>query len=86
MAVERCGFDQEYYFFEDVAGNEPHFFYSGQHAEDKDRIFVETGFSRPEIKEISEVSPAIRGLQRGEPIRRICFPAEAREAVSALYH
>ena len=85
-AVERCGFDPEYYFFEDVAGNDPYFFYSGQHAEDKDRIFVETGFSRPEIKEISEISPAIRGLQRGEPIRRICFPAEARDAVSALYH
>ena len=85
-AVERSGFDPEYYFFEDVAGNEPYFFYSGQHAEDKDRIFVETGFSRPEIKEISEISPAIRGLQRGEPIRRICFPAEARDAVSTLYH
>ena len=84
--VERCGFDPEYYFFEDVAGNEPYFFYAGQSAEDKDRIFVQTGFSRPEIKEISEISPAIRGLQRGEPIRRICFPAEARDAVSALYH
>jgi HD superfamily phosphohydrolase len=85
-AVERSGFDPEYYFFEDVAGNEPYFFYSGEHAEDKDRIFVETGFSRPEIKEISEISPAIRGLQRGQPIRRICFPAEARDAISALYH
>jgi hypothetical protein len=85
-AVAACGFDTEYYFFEDVAGNEPYFFYSGRHAEAKDRIFVETGFSRPDIKEISEISPAIRGLQKGQPIHRICFPAEARDAVSALYH
>ena len=85
-AIDNCGFDSDYYFFEDVAGDEPHFFYSGRNAEDKDRIFVETGFSRPEIKEISEISPAIRGLQKGQPIHRICFPAEARAAVSALYH
>jgi uncharacterized protein len=85
-AVAAKGFDPEYYFFEDVAGDEPHFFYSGRNAEPKDQIFVETGFARPEIKEISEISPAIRGLQKGQPIHRICFPAEARDAVSALYH
>lgn len=85
-AVEECGFDPEYYFFEDVAGEEPHFFYSGRFAKPKDQIFIETGFSRPQIKEISEISPAIRGLQKGQPIHRVCFPAEARDAVSALYH
>lgn len=84
--VEGRGLDPEYYFFEDTAGNEPYFFYSGENAEPKNRIYVETGFSRPKIQEISEVSPAVRGLQRGYSIHRICFPAEVRDGISALYH
>lgn len=62
--VEKSGFDPSYYFFEDTAGNEPYFFYAGGQSDPKDRIYVETGFSRPEIQEISEISPAVRGLQR----------------------
>ena len=84
--VENNGFDPEYYFFEDNAGEEPYFFYSGDNADPKDRIYVETGFARPDIKEISEISPAVRGLQRGYSIHRICFPGEVRDQISALYH
>lgn len=84
-AVEAEGFDPRYYFHEDVAGDEPHFFYSGRRARPKDQIFVETGFSRAEIREISEISPAIRGLQKGQPIHRVCFPAEVRDRIMPLY-
>lgn len=84
--VEKSGFDPSYYFFEDTAGNEPYFFYAGGQSDPKDRIYVETGFSRPEIQEISEISPAVRGLQRGYSIHRICFPGDVRDEISALYH
>ncbi len=84
--VADAGFDPEYYFFEDKAGNAPYSFYSKQTSDTKDLIFVEEGFSRPAIREISAVSPAVRGLQEGYRIHRICFPAELKDKIGELYH
>ncbi len=84
-AVADAGFDPAYYFTEDRTGNDSHFFYSSDLGKPKDLIYVEDGFSRPELREISEVSSAIRGLQKGFRVDRICFPAEAREPIEQLY-
>lgn len=83
--VENGGFDPAYYFVEDAAGTAPYSFYSAD-ADAKDLIFVEEGFSRPTIREISAVSPAVRGLQEGYRIHRICFPAELKDDIAKLYH
>jgi uncharacterized protein len=85
--VASAGFDPAYYFVEDEATNVPYSFYSKEQAADpKDLIFVEQGFARPAIREISQVSSAVRGLQEGYRIHRICFPAELKDQVAALYH
>ncbi len=84
--VAAGGFDPAYYFVEDKAGNAPYSFYSTKISDVKDLIFVEEGFSRPAIREISAVSPAVRGLQEGYRIHRICFPAELKETIGKLYH
>ena len=41
---------------------------------------------RKAIREISEVSDVVRGLQRGYELHRVCFPAEVKHDVYALYH
>jgi uncharacterized protein len=84
--VANAGFDPDYYFVEDEAGNIPYSFYSKEASDPKNLIFVEQGFSKPEIREISSVSPAVRGLQEGYRIHRICFPAELKNDIAALYH
>ena len=84
--VEKAGFDPEYYLVEDKAVNIPYSFYSTDASETKNLIFVEQGYSRPQIREISSVSPAVRGLQEGYRIHRICFPAELKNDVAKLYH
>ena len=84
--VERAGFDPEYYFIEDKAGDVPHYFYIKDKTRPKDQIYVEVGFSRPEIREISEVSAAVRGLQHGYRIHRVCFPGEVKAEIAELYH
>ncbi len=84
--VANAGFDPDYYFVEDSAGNVPYSFYSKDASDPKNLIYVEDGFSRPEIREISSVSPAIRGLQEGYRIHRICFPAELKYEIAELYH
>jgi len=85
--VERAGFDPTYYFMEDHTGDIPYYnYYSAEGAEPKARIYVEDGYAHPEIREISEVSEAVRGLQRGYKLHRICFPPEVKEEVYALYH
>lgn len=83
-AVRAAGYDPEYYFIEDSAGEAPHFFYANDRGKAKDLIYVEDGFAKPTIREISEVSPAVRGLQKGYRVHRICFPAEARNAIEGL--
>jgi len=84
--VADAGFDPEYYFVEDKAGNASYSFYSKDTSDAKNLIYVEDGFSRPAIREISAVSSAVRGLQEGYRIHRICFPAELKEKIGELYH
>ena len=80
------GFDPDHYVIEDEAGNAAYNFYSKETADPKDLIFVEDGFAHPSIREISEVSAAIRGLQQGYRIHRLCFPAELKHEIAELYH
>jgi HD superfamily phosphohydrolase len=84
--VERAGFDPDYYFAEDRAGDVPYYYYTTEGAAPKARIYVQDGYARPRICEISEVSAAVRGLQRGYQLHRVCFPPEVKEDVYALYH
>ena len=85
--VSRKGFDPEYYFIEDRASDVPYYnYYTAEGAEPKTRIYVEDGYARPQIREISEVSDVVRGLQRGYELHRVCFPSEVKDEVYALYH
>ncbi len=84
--VENSDFDTDYYFIEDKAGDVPYYFYTKTQAEPKNLIYVEEGFSRPAIREISEISAAVRGLQKGYQIYRVCFPPELKKDIAKLYH
>jgi HD superfamily phosphohydrolase len=84
--VAKAGFDPDYYFLEDGAGGAPYYFYTRGTGDPKNLIYVEDGFSRPVIREISEVSSAVRGLQEGYRIHRICFPPEVKDDIAKLYH
>jgi HD superfamily phosphohydrolase len=85
--VALAGFDPRYYFSEDQAGDVPYYsYYTAAGAEPKARIYVEDGYARPHIREISEVSGAVRGLSQGYRIHRVCFPPEVKEEMYALYH
>src|SRR5215210_1441271 len=84
--VARAGYAPEYYFIEDHAGDVPYYnYYTAEGAEPKARIYVEDGYARPVMREISEVSEAVRGLQRYQ-LNRVCFPPEVKGQVYALYH
>lgn len=85
-AVEESGFNPDYYFIEDHAGDVPYYSYYTAGAEPKARIYVEDGYAHPQIREITEVSDAVRGLSRGYQLHRVCFPDEAKEKIYALYH
>ena len=81
------GFDPNYYFIEDRASGVPYYnYYTPEGIEEKARIYVEDGYAQPRIREISEVSEVVRGLQRGYELHRVCFPAEVKEDVYKLYH
>ncbi len=81
------GFDPEYYFIEDHAGDVPYYdYYTAEGDEPKARIYVEDGYARPRIREISEVSESVRGLARGYQLHRVCFPPEVKDEVYAIYH
>lgn len=84
--VANADFNVEYYFNEDKAGDVPYNFYTKESSDPKNLIYVEDGFSNPQIKEISEVSAAVRGLQKGYQIHRVCFPPELKDDISKLYH
>ena len=84
--VADAGFDTRYYFTEDHAGDIPYYFYTKASSEPKNLIWVEEGFSRPQIREISEISAAVRGLQKGYQIYRVCFPPELKAEIAKLYH
>jgi hypothetical protein len=81
------GFMPEYYFIEDRASDVPYYgYYTPEGVEPRTRIYVEDGYARPQLREISEVSQAVRGLGRGYELHRVCFPAEVKEEVYRLYH
>jgi len=84
--VERAGFDADYYFIEDRAGDVPYNFYTKSTTDPKNLIYVEEGFSRPQIREISEVSAAVRGLQKSYQMHRVCFPPEVKTEIAKIYH
>ena len=84
--VERAGFDPEFYYAEDTAGDVPYYFYTKETTAPNKLIYVAEGYSRPVIREISEVSAAVRGLQRGYQIHRVCFPPEIKDQIAKLYH
>src|SRR5687767_11044664 len=87
QCVARAGFDPDYYFIEDRATDVPYYnYYTAEGTEPKTRIYVEDGYARPEIREISEVSEVARGLQRRYELHRVCFPAEVKSEVYTLYH
>jgi len=84
-AVARAGFAPDYYFIEDDAGDVPYYnYYTAEGAEPKARIYVEDTYSRPHIREISEISEAVRGLQSYR-LHRVCFPPEVKEEIYRLY-
>lgn len=86
-AVERGGFDPEYYFIEDRASDVPYYnYYAAEKAEPKTHIYVESGYASPRIREISEVSDVARGLQYAYELHRVCFPPEVKQEVYELYH
>jgi HD superfamily phosphohydrolase len=81
------GFMPEYYFIEDRASDVPYYgYYTPEGVEPRTRIYVEDGYARPQLREISEVSQAVRGLGRGYELHRVCFPPEVKEEVYRLYH
>jgi HD superfamily phosphohydrolase len=85
--VERAGFDPEYYFIEDRASDVPYYsYYHTAKSEPKSHIYVESGYASPEIREISEVSNVVKGLQHPYELHRICFPPEVKTEVYELYH
>jgi uncharacterized protein len=86
LATEKAGYDPAYYFVEDRSGDVPYYFYTKDNADPKNLIYVEEGYSSPQIREISEVSAAVRGLQKGYKIHRLCFPPEVKEEIAKLYH
>lgn len=85
--VALAGFDPRYYFSEDQTGDVPYYsYYTAAGQEPKAHIYVEDGYARPRVREISEVSGAVRGLSQGYRIHRVCFPPEVKEQMYALYH
>lgn len=85
--VRQAGYDPEYYFIEDRASDVPYYnYYTAAGVEPKSLIYVEDGYARPVIREISEVSDVVRGLQRGYELHRVCFPPEVKSEVYELYH
>ncbi|HCA59102.1 MAG TPA: hypothetical protein DEP46_14100 [Blastocatellia bacterium] len=85
-AIAAAGLDPEYYLLEDTGGDVEHNFYIADPAKPKNLIYVEDGYAHPRIREISEVSSAVRGLQQGYRIHRLCFPDELRREIADLYH
>jgi HD superfamily phosphohydrolase len=78
-----AGFDPEFYFVADRAGDTP--YCPSDARKPQNSIFVEDGFSRPVIREISEVSAAVCGLQMPYEVLRVCFPSELTDRISAIY-
>ncbi|HEY0763812.1 MAG TPA: HD domain-containing protein [Pyrinomonadaceae bacterium] len=87
QTVARAGFDPDYYFIEDHASDVPYYsYYETEKSEPKSHIYVESGYASPQIREISEVSNVVRGLQHAYELHRVCFPPEVKNEVYKLYH
>ena len=85
--VESAGFLSDYYFTEDRASDLPYYrYYTADGVEPRTRIYVEDGYAHPRVREISEISQAVRGLAEGYELHRVCFPAEVKEEIYRLYH
>lgn len=84
--VEKAEFDTNFYFAEDTAGDVPYYFYNKETTAPNKLIYVADGYSRSTIREISEISAAVRGLQKGYQIHRVCFPPEVKDEIAKLYH
>src|SRR6201988_678745 len=87
QTVASAGFDPDYYFIEDHASDVPYYgYYETEKSEPKSHIYVESGYASPQIREISEVSNVVKGLQHAYELHRVCFPAELKREVYELYH
>src|SRR5215218_6576962 len=87
QTVARAGFDPDYYFIEDRASDVPYYgYYETEKAEPKSHIYVESGYASPQIREISEVSNVVKGLQHPYELHRVCFPPDVKTEVYELYH
>ena len=87
QTVARAGYDPDYYFIEDRASDVPYYsYYETEKSEPKSHIYVESGYASPQIREISEVSNVVRGLQHAYELHRVCFPTEIKSEVYELYH
>jgi hypothetical protein len=68
----------------DKASDIPYYgYYLPGRREPGGQIFVESPGSQPEIREIGDVSAAVRGM-KGYKIERVCYPAELSEQIGAL--
>lgn len=83
--VRRAGFEPDYYFVEDVAADASYYSPDSPNAKPNSFIFVEDGFSRPQIREISAVSAPAQKLQEGFAASRVCFPPEVFQEISQVY-
>ena len=77
-----AGFDPDYYFIEDFAGDVPYYFYSKDAADHEKFDLCRRRFFASANQEISEVSAAVRGLQKGFQIHRVCFPPELKDEMA----
>ena len=83
-AVQRAGYDPEYYLLMDRATDVPYYgYYSPSSVDPRGLIYVEAGETGSPISEISEISEVVRGM-RGYRIDRMCFPVEVADQLSAL--
>jgi len=82
--VEAAGFDPRYYLVEDRASDIPYLGpYSPETSGPENRIYVEVDGGSRTLREITEISPAIRRLRRFH-IDRLCFPEAVSEAICTL--
>ncbi len=82
--VEAAGFDPRYYLIEDRASDIPYLGpYSPETSGPENRIYVEVDGGSRTLREITEISPAIRRLRRFH-IDRLCFPEAVNEAIRTL--
>ena len=75
--VAAQGFDPNYYLIEDRAADIP--YYSYYRPEGKARLLIQRN-GVAELADIADVSGVVRGM-RGYELRRLCFPAEASNAI-----